>query len=131
MTEVPEYLFERSRQRRIALGLLEDDGSGGGATVDSSDGGGQASSGPSSADVIAAAKADAKLEQITETEIEPTWVSAARQRTKIPMWAMPVMFFLPLWAFVYVKLTEPPPEPVTARTPPRGHAEPPESRPSV
>ena len=46
MTEVPEYLFERSRQRRIALGLLEDDGSGGGATVDSSDGGGQASSGP-------------------------------------------------------------------------------------
>ncbi|HAE53682.1 MAG TPA: hypothetical protein DCG25_01825 [Acidimicrobiaceae bacterium] len=29
---------------------------------------------------------------------------------------MPVMFFLPLWAFVYVKLTEPPPEPVTART---------------
>ena len=116
MTEVPEYLFERSRQRRIALGLLEDDGSGGGASADSSDGGGQASSGPSSADVIAAAKADAKLEQVGETEIEPAWVSAARQRTKIPMWALPVMFFLPLWAFVYVKLTEPPPEPVTART---------------
>lgn len=32
------------------------------------------------------------------------------------MWALPVMFFLPLWAFVYVKLTEPPPEPVTAIT---------------
>ena len=67
VTEVPEYLFERSRQRRIALGLLEDDGSGGGASVDSSDSGGQASSGPSSADVIAAAKADAKLEQVGET----------------------------------------------------------------
>ena len=116
MTEVPEYLFERSRQRRIALGLLEDDGSGWGSGADSSGTGTQVSSGPSSADVIAAAKADAKLEQVTDTEVDPAWVSAARARTKIPMWALPVMFFLPLWAFVYVKLTEPPPEPVTART---------------
>ena len=59
MTEVPEYLFERSRQRRVALGLLEDDGSGGAAASEPGDGAGQASSGPSSADVIAAAKADA------------------------------------------------------------------------
>ncbi|MDP6902564.1 MAG: c-type cytochrome [Acidimicrobiales bacterium] len=116
MTEVPEYLFERSRQRRIALGLLEDDGSGGAAASEVGDGGTQVSSGPSSADVIAAAKADAKLEQVTDPDIEPVWVSAARARTKIPMWALPVMFFLPLWAFVYVKMTEPPPEPVTAMT---------------
>ena len=116
MTEVPDYLLERSRQRRIALGLLEDDGSAGGAAPEAAAAGGDSVSGPSSADVIAAAKADAKLEQITETQLEPEWVIAARTRTKIPMWALPVMFFLPLWAFVYVKLTEPPPEPVTAIT---------------
>ena len=116
MTEVPDYLLERSRQRRIALGLLEDDGSAGGATPEAAAAGGDSVSGPSSADVIAAAKADAKLEQVTETHLEPEWVIAARTRTKIPMWALPVMFFLPLWAFVYVKLTEPPPEPVTAIT---------------
>ena len=70
MTEVPEYLFERSRQRRIALGLLEDDGSGAAVASDSGDSdGGQISSGPSSADVIAAAKADAKLEQVTDIDL--------------------------------------------------------------
>lgn len=117
MTEVPEYLLERSRQRRIDLGLLEDDGSGGTAAATGiPDSATLASSGPSTADVIAAAKADAKLELQAEPGIEPLWVSAARSRTRIPMWALPVMFFLPLWAFVYVKLTEPPPEPVTAIT---------------
>ena len=117
MTEVPEYLLERSRQRRIDLGLLEDDGSGGAAAATGTpDSATLASSGPSTADVIAAAKADAKLELQAEPGIEPLWVSAARSRTRIPMWALPVMFFLPLWAFVYVKLTEPPPEPVTAIT---------------
>lgn len=117
MTEVPEYLFERSRQRRIALGLLEDDGSGAAVAASSADSGdGQVSSGPSSADVIAAAKADAKLEQVTDIHIEPHWVTAAKSRTKIPMWVLPIMFFLPLWGFVYVKMTEPPPEPVTAIT---------------
>ena len=117
MTEVPEYLLERSRQRRIDLGLLEDDGSGGtAAATETPDSATLANSGPSNADVIAAAKADAKLELQAEPGIEPLWVSAARSRTRIPMWALPVMFFLPLWAFVYVKLTEPPPEPVTAIT---------------
>ena len=117
MTEVPEYLLERSRQRRIDLGLLEDDGIGGAAAATGTpDSATLASSGPSTADVIAAAKADAKLELQAEPGIEPLWVSAARSRTRIPMWALPVMFFLPLWAFVYVKLTEPPPEPVTAIT---------------
>ncbi|HAY66152.1 MAG TPA: hypothetical protein DCY36_08995, partial [Acidimicrobiaceae bacterium] len=78
MTEVPDYLLERSRQRRIALGLLEDDGSAGGATPEAAAAGGDSVSGPSNADVIAAAKADAKLEQVTETQLEPEWVIAAR-----------------------------------------------------
>ena len=115
MTEVPEYLLERSRARRVALGLLEDDGSSGGGGGDA--GGGApaaAASGPTAGDLIAAAKADAKLEVDPEPEADPVWVEAARSRNRIPMWVVPVMFFLPLWAFVYVKLTEPPPEPITS-----------------
>lgn len=117
MTEVPEYLLERSRARRVALGLLSDDGGSGGDGGGEGGGGGgavAAATGPSTADLIAAAKADAKLEVEAEPEADPIWVEAARSRQKIPMWAVPVAFFLPLWAFVYVKLTEPPPEPITA-----------------
>jgi len=117
VTEVPEYLLERSRSRRVALGLLEDDGSAGGGGGDTGGGAPAATaSGPSAADLIAAAKADAKLEVDPEPDADPGWVEAARTRNRIPMWVMPVMFFLPLWAFVYVKLTEPPPEPITSLT---------------
>ena len=119
MTEVPEYLLDRSRSRRVALGLLSDDGAGDGGGGGGDAAGGAAvtaTSGPSTADLVAAAKADAKLETEPEPEADPIWVEAARSRQRIPMWVLPVAFFLPLWAFVYVKLTEPPPEPITALT---------------
>ncbi len=125
MTEVPEYLLERSRERRVALGLLDDDGSGDGdAAADAAGGGaggaaGQIAATSASADTaaaIAAAKESAKLEVPPEPEPDPQWVLAARRRHRIPIWAMPVLFALPLWGFVYVKLTEPPPEPITAVT---------------
>lgn len=115
MTEVPDYLLERSRQRRIALGVLDDDGSGapaaGGAAPPP---GATATAGPSTADMIAAAKAAAQLETEPAIAADPEWVVAAQTRHRIPVWVLPVLFCLPLWAFVYVKLTEPPPEPITA-----------------
>ncbi|WP_419944234.1 c-type cytochrome [Candidatus Poriferisodalis sp.] len=116
MTEVPEYLLERSRQRRIALGVLEDDGSGaGGAAAPAAAATAEtAAAGPSQAQMIAAAKEAAKLEVEPEAPADPTWVVAAQTRHRIPIWVLPVLFCLPLWAFVYVKLTEPPPEPITA-----------------
>ncbi|MDG2112038.1 MAG: c-type cytochrome [Actinomycetota bacterium] len=117
MTEVPDFLLERSRARRVALGLLDDDGAG--ASGGGSAGGGAATataSGPTTADLVAAAKAAAKLETEPEPEADPVWVEAANARNKIPYWVMPIIFFLPLWAFVYVKLTEPPPPNITALT---------------
>ena len=115
MTEVPEYLLERSRQRRIALGVLEDDGSGGGAAASPAAAAGAApAAGPSQADMIAAAREAAKLETEAEPPPAAAWVVAAQTRHRIPIWVLPVLFCLPLWAFVYVKLTEPPPEPITA-----------------
>jgi len=122
VTEVPDYLLDRSRSRRVALGLLSDDngsaGDGGGASGGASGGGtGTAvAAGPSTADLVAAAKAAAKLETDPAPAADPIWVEAAKSRQRIPMWVLPIMFFLPLWAFVYVKLTEPAPEPITAIT---------------
>ena len=116
VTEVPEYLLERSRQRRIALGVLEDDGSGeGGAAAPAAAASTEAAAaGPSQAQMIAAAKEAALLEVEPEPPADPEWVLAAQTRHRIPIWVLPVLFCLPLWAFVYVKLTEPPPEPITA-----------------
>ena len=114
MTEVPDYLFERSRQRRVALGLISDDGSGGDVPAVAGSGGALATSGAGTADVIAAAKASAKLEPVGTASVEPAFIIAAKTRNKVPVWVLPIVFFLPLWAFVYVKLTEPPPPPITA-----------------
>ena len=116
MTEVPEYLLERSRQRRIALGVLEDDGSGGGGDAGAAApaAGAAAAAGPTQAEMIAAAREAAQLEVEPEAPPDPSWVIAAQTRHRIPIWVLPVLFCLPLWAFVYVKLTEPPPEPITA-----------------
>ncbi len=124
MTEVPEYLLQRSRERRAELGLLDDTDADGAATgsadAAASGAAGQlaATSGASAdaAAAIAAAKESAKLEVPAEPEPDPQWVLAARRRHRIPIWAMPVLLALPLWGFVYVKLTEPPPEPITALT---------------
>ena len=120
LTEVPEYLLERSRQRRIALGVLEDDGSAAGDATGSAAAAPVASAAadPAAAQMtaqrIAAAKEAAKQETEPEPAADPAWVVSARRRHRIPVWVLPVLFCLPLWAFVYVKLTEPPPEPITA-----------------
>lgn len=115
VTEVPDFLLERSRSRRVALGLLDDDGAAAAGGGDTGGGGvAAAASGPTTADLVAAAKAAAKLETQPEPEADPVWVEAAKSRNKIPMWVLPIVFFLPLWAFVYVKLTEEPPEAISA-----------------
>ncbi len=115
MAEVPEYLIERSRQRRVALGVLEDDGSGAPVPGGPAPAGGAAvAAGPSPAEMIAAAKQAALAEPEPAIAPDPEWVIAARTRHRIPVWVLPVLFCLPLWGFVYWKLTEPPPEPITA-----------------
>lgn len=100
----------------MALGLLDDDGSGGSDGAPAGGGAVAEASGPSTADVIAAAKAEAKLEVAAPPPADPPWVTAARRRHRIPMWALSVVFFLPLWGFVYVRVMDEPPEPVTAIT---------------
>jgi mono/diheme cytochrome c family protein len=96
LTEVPEYLLERSRERRQALGLSDDDG-GGGSPATAAETGAAAP-----ATIEAAAPAEVVEVEPEPPEVAPPWVDAARTRHKIPMWVLPVLFVIPLWAYVYV-----------------------------
>jgi mono/diheme cytochrome c family protein len=104
VTEIPEHLLRRSKERRDALGL------GGG--------GGGAGEPPAAAAVPDAAPAgDGPTTAVTPTAAAPApavvaaapppappappYVVAAQNRRKIPFWAVPVLAVLPLWGFVY------------------------------
>ena len=104
LTEVPEYLLERSRARRRALGLLGDDEGGAeaaapGATEGASAGaagGGRPT--PTEIAPISAREPDV-------VQPEPAYVTAARTRSKPPAWiSVPVVAGIGLWALIYVAL---------------------------
>ena len=109
MTEIPEHLLKRSRERRSAMG-----GDGGA----SDGGGGSDAGGATSADAPAKATAPATASSMpahpapatAEAAPPPSpMVEAYRNRRKIPFWAMPVLAALPLWAYVYTGTLSPPP----------------------
>ena len=112
MTEVPEYLLERSRQRRVEL-----TGEAGPAA------GGAEPAAPATSTAGAAAPAKATtpspLPAVPPAEPPPPppppkpWVQAALGRQKIPYWVMPVLLFLPIWVFMYIGTLE---EPTRAAT---------------
>lgn len=101
MTEIPEHLLKRSKERRGAL-----DGSG----VAS------ASNVPASAP---SKQSDASVTNAIESTVpstpanslppppDPAYVVAAKSRKKIPFWAMAALSLLPLWAFIYVLALSP------------------------
>ena len=112
MTEVPEYLLERSRQRRLEL-TGEAGPSAGPETAAA------ASPVAAAAAPAAAAPASSALPAIPPAKEPPPppppkpWVQAALGRRKIPYWVMPVLLFLPIWAFMYIGTLE---EPTRAAT---------------
>jgi mono/diheme cytochrome c family protein len=104
LTEVPEHLLERSRQRRAAL-------SGGAAEAAPETAAPSAEASSSSAVAPAASAAAAVPAEPTPPpapEPVPAYIEAAQSRKKIPVWVLPVVIFLPLWAFLYAgSLSEP------------------------
>lgn len=106
MTEVPEYLLQRSRDRRAALGLGGgDSGDGGGAVVPAAD------TAPAAAAAASPAPAPAPTPEIEKVEppkpVAP-WVKAAQERKRVPVWMAPVALFIPIWLFMVVGTLEEP-----------------------
>ena len=105
MVEVPEYLLERSRERRAELT---------GAAPEGGDAAPDAAGPAAAAPVAAATLARAVPAPIAEAvpppppEPDPPYVQAAHERKRMPYWAASVMVFLPLWAIFYVGMLEPP-----------------------
>ena len=104
MTEIPEHLLRRSRERRAALGLAS--GSGG----EPAESGGEAA--PAVAERPAPARAGTSTEVATAAppsvaalveEPAPTYVAppTGPHKSKVPLWVMPVLVAIPLWAFLY------------------------------
>ena len=99
MTEVPEHLLQRSRERRAALGL----GGGDAPAAPTS----EASAAPASTGEAAPAPVAAAPAPVVPAgpppppPPPPPYVAAALARPKVPAWAVPVLALLPVWAIVY------------------------------
>ena len=105
MTEVPEHLLRRSRERRAALGL-------GGGEGGPPPGEGEAAAAPEGASAAAPVPAEGAAAPAAPTPAAPPappeppkppppYVAAALARPKVPKWAIPVLAALPLWALIY------------------------------
>jgi len=115
LTEIPEHLLKRSRERRAALGLPTDGGEGTPAEGGAAEGGGAvpapvAPSTPAAAPAAAAPVGRAKPATppaAPPPRPDPPYVAAAKARPKIPWWAMPVVGLLPLWVLLYAWALKP------------------------
>jgi mono/diheme cytochrome c family protein len=94
VTEVPDHLLQRSRERRAALG--------GGSAAPSAPAGGGGDDGGSAAVVpAAAAAAPAVIEPAAPPPPPPPYVQAALDRKKMPRWMAGAGALTVLWAFLY------------------------------
>lgn len=86
VTEIPEHLLNRSKARRAGAS-------------------GEASSTENAPAVAASsapvAKAPAQAAAPKPPKQDPPYVKAAKERHKIPFWAMSGLAMLPVWAFIY------------------------------
>ena len=102
MTEIPEHLLRRSRERRAALGLSS------GSDRESGESGGRAAPAKpeappraaASTEVASTAEAGApvRVEEPARTYVAPP---RGPHKSKVPIWVMPVLIAIPLWAFLY------------------------------
>jgi mono/diheme cytochrome c family protein len=104
VTEIPEHLLKRSKERRSAIG---GDDAPAAESAPAGEAVEPAAAAPAAAPAVPAAAA-AEVAPPPPAPVRPE-VAAALRRRKIPFWAMPVLAGLPLWAYVYQATLEPPP----------------------
>jgi mono/diheme cytochrome c family protein len=107
LTEIPEHLLKRSRERRSAMGGGDGGDAGEAAAPES---GGSAAT-PAKAPAASTPSMPAHPAPETTPAAPPPspMVEAYQKRRKVPFWAMPVLAALPLWAYVYQGTLSPPP----------------------
>ena len=94
VTEIPEHLLKRSRERKAA--------------------GGDASSSEASASTPATTAAAPVAKVVAETPAkaavskpDPAYIKAAKTRGRIPSWAMATLALMPIFLFMYVRGLQP------------------------
>ena len=95
MTEVPDHLLQRSRERRAALGLGGDAGEGGESAAPA------AASAPATTGGAPAPAAAAPVIFEEPPPPPPPAYVAEVERNRVPAWIMPVLVALPFWALLY------------------------------
>jgi len=110
MTEIPEHLLKRSRERKAAMS---------GESGDSTEATAEASTAVEPAAAPAAAPAVAASAALPDIPAEPEpvktapYVEAYEVRKKMPFWIAPVLLALPVWAIFYVGTLERVPQGLT------------------
>jgi len=105
VTEIPEHLLKRSKERRAAMGLP------GGEADASASASSESAATPTAAVAPVAAKAATPQVATPPPPPKPLppYVAAAQKRRRIPYWAMPVIALLPLWGLLYLNAVKVPP----------------------
>ena len=114
VTEIPEHLLKRSRERRSAIGQ------GGDSDAPAADAAATPATTPATTAKAAATPATTSSAPAGRgaappppaappVKPDPPYVAAAKRRRKIPFWAMATLSLMPVWGFIYVRaLTEGP-----------------------
>lgn len=97
MTEIPEHLLKRSRERR-------GDAGGGDAAPSSTPAPAAAPASVPATPARAAAPAPAAP---PKPKPEPAYIQAANNRRRMPFWAMGALSLLPIWGFIYIRGIQP------------------------
>ncbi len=99
MTEIPEHLLKRSRERRSATGGAPDEGGDAGSSAPAA----SASAPAVTTSAAPAAPAPTAPPAPAPPKPDPAHIAAAKARPRIPYWAMGTLALLPVFLFMYVR----------------------------